>query len=64
MTRKKVTEKNVSVSISIPYRQKKFIESHPAFKFSKFVQLHLEDFINLTLDVERLDQEVKDEETT
>ena len=54
MTRTKVTNKNVVASVSITEEQRKFIDSHPKFNFSKFVQIHLQDYCDLTYDLEKL----------
>lgn len=57
MARNKVTNKNKSVSISLTELQKQFIDKHPSFNLSKFVQIALGDYINLHLEVERLEKE-------
>jgi hypothetical protein len=65
MGRKKVEYKNKPISISLPEQQIKFLNKHPKFNISKFVQLALDEQINLTLEVERIEKEVnlKREET-
>lgn len=45
--------KNISTSISITYNQKEYVDNHPKFNLSKFVQLMLEDYINVAKMVER-----------
>ncbi len=47
MGRKKIKNKNQVVSISLPYHQCAFIKSVRMFDLSKFVQLHLQSFIDL-----------------
>lgn len=58
MSRKKILNKKQTVSISITPQQKQFILNHPKFDLSKFVQIHLEDHIQLTYEVERIEREV------
>lgn len=47
MGRKKIENKNQVVSISLPYHQQAFIKSIKTFDLSKFVQIHLQSFIDL-----------------
>jgi len=54
MGRKKVKYKHIPVSISLPPYQVEFIASRPRFNLSKFVQIHLEDYINRVLELENL----------
>jgi len=54
MGRKKIEYKNVVISASIPEYQKKFLTEHTDFDFSKFIQIHLADYINLFHEVERI----------
>ena len=46
MTRTKVKNKNKTVSISLPQYQIKFVNNNSDFNLSKFVQIHLMDYIN------------------
>ena len=57
MGRKKVIIKNEPISISLPKHQRDFIKNHNTFNLSKFVQIHLEDYLNLTLEVEEIKNE-------
>jgi len=59
MGRKRVLNKNQSASVSLTENQITFIEEHPKFNFSKFVRVHLNDHIELTREVERVEKEVK-----
>jgi hypothetical protein len=59
MANKKVLNKNKPVSISLPSEQVTFIETHPKFNLSKFVQLALGEHINLERYVEKIQEEVK-----
>ncbi|MCK5625145.1 hypothetical protein KAI04_04865 [Candidatus Pacearchaeota archaeon] len=47
MGRKKIENKNQVISISLPYYQCLFIKSNKVFDLSKFVQIHLQSFIDL-----------------
>lgn len=58
MGRAKVTNKNTIRSVSIQAYQDKFIEDHPKFDLSKFVQLHLDDYIELALEVDNIKEEI------
>jgi hypothetical protein len=51
-------DKNVVISISIPPYQKKFILTHKSFNPSKFFQNHLNEYIQLQYDVEKVEKEV------
>lgn len=59
MGRKKIdnSKKNISVSISLLPRQVLFLKEHEKFNFSKYVQLLLDEYINLVHDVERIQTE-------
>jgi len=57
MGRKKVECKARNISISLPFYQIQFIEAHPTFSLSEFVKIHLEEHINLTEDVEKIEKE-------
>lgn len=56
MARKKIGEGSKNVSISLSMEQYRFLESHPKFNLSKFVQLKLGEYIDLSLDVETLEK--------
>lgn len=51
MGRKKVKFKNKTISISLPAHQIKFIDEHPKFNLSKFVQIYLQDHIHMAEDL-------------
>ena len=53
MSRKKVDIKKVIVSVSLSPMQKRFIDSHPHFNFSQFCQLILDEYIEMTKELER-----------
>jgi len=55
MGRKKRQTKNKSVSVSLEQYQIDFIKTHPDLDFSKFVQLHFRDYINLALEVDKIE---------
>ena len=59
MGRNKVENKNVSRSVSLTEEQDLFIETHLKFNFSKFVQNHLNDYLQLSKYVEKLEKEVE-----
>lgn len=66
MGRKKVECKARNISICLPYHQIRFIENHEKFNLSEFVRIHLQDYLDLTLDLEECEKEVgvkHDEET-
>ena len=58
MGRKKVEYKAKNISISLPYEQIQFILEHDKFSISEFVRIHLQEYINLTNDVEKTEREV------
>ena len=43
---------NVATSISITSEQKRYVREHPRFNLSKFIQLMLDDYINVAKMVE------------
>lgn len=49
-------KRNKTFSISITPEQVEYIEEHPGFKFSQFVQLALNDYLNSAYEVERLEK--------
>lgn len=57
MSRKKIEIKNKPVSISLPQSQIDFILLHPHFNLSKYVQMQLNEYINLSSEVEELEKE-------
>ncbi len=59
MGRKKVLNKNTVRSVSVQSHQADFIDQHPKFDFSKFVQIHLEEYLNLALEVEDIENEYR-----
>jgi hypothetical protein len=63
MARTKIGEGNKNVSISLPLHQLNFIKSHSTFNLSKFVQIHLSDYISKTIEVEQLEKEAKYDKT-
>ena len=63
MGRAKVTNKNTIRSVSIQAYQDKFIEEHPKFDFSKFVQIHLDDYMELALEVDNIKEELNNDKT-
>ena len=46
MGRKKIQNKNVIMSISLLPQQAEFIKNRDTFELSKFVQLHLQKYID------------------
>ena len=56
MTRIKRDIKNITVSVSVTPYQKIFIDTHPTFQFSKFIQIQLNDYINLQHEIEYLEK--------
>jgi hypothetical protein len=61
MGRKKINleSKNQSVSISLTPDQKRFVLENKKFDFSKFTQLHLQEYINFCKEVEFLEKKLK-----
>lgn len=57
MSRKRVEQRNISVSISLPPYQLNYITTHPTFNLSKFVQLHFDEYIQLSKEVEKIEKE-------
>ena len=57
MGRKKVKFKNKTMSISLPSHQITFIDLHPRFNLSKFVQIYLQDHIHMVEDLEDAEKE-------
>lgn len=53
MSKKKVQKRNIPVSVSITHKQKRFLDNNPYFSLSKFVQLHLDEHINLSDDINK-----------
>jgi hypothetical protein len=49
----KKTAKNVNVSVSITNEQKSYIENNPKFNVSQFLQMHLQEYIELDKEIKR-----------
>ena len=56
MGRLKKENKNQIVSVSIKQHQKDFLDMNKDFDFSKFVQIHLEEYINLNDELEDVEK--------
>lgn len=62
MGRKKILKKNKNhpISVSLTPRQIKFLEEHPSFSISKFVQMMIDDHvISLADDLNKIRKEDK-----
>lgn len=64
MGKRKIQEKDKHKikTISLPSDQIKFLENHITFDLSKFVQIHLREYIYLTRKMERIRKEVVENE--
>lgn len=56
MSRNKVANRGKNLSISLPYHQVAWINMHPIFKLSKFLQVKIQEYMELCYDVERLEK--------
>ena len=54
MSRPKVANKNINVSVSLPKYQTDFIIEHKDFVLSKFVQLNMDDYMNVYYEIQEL----------
>lgn len=54
MSRKTVSNKNKSASVSLRADQIKFLDEHPHFNLSKYVQMILDDYIQLSKTIEKV----------
>ena len=59
MGRKRIENKNIVVSVSLPINLASYIKTHPKFNFSKFVQIHFQDYVEKALEVEQLKLELE-----
>ncbi len=55
MGRIKIINKNKIKSVSLPIHQIKFIENNKSFDLSKFLQIHLQTFIELSNELKELE---------
>jgi hypothetical protein len=58
MPRKAILHKNKNISISLPEYQLNFINEHSEFSISKFVQIHVKDYIDSFYELESIKKEV------
>ena len=58
MGRRRVEHKASNISISLPFHQIQFINNHNTFSLSEFVRIHLQEYIDLTNEVEKVEKEV------
>lgn len=49
----KKTAKNVNVSVSITSEQKKYLENNSKFNLSQFIQMYLQEYIELDKEIKR-----------
>lgn len=57
MSRNKVELKAEPVSVSVPKDIKIWLKQHPTFNLSKFIQMHLKEYIGLANQVETIEKE-------
>jgi hypothetical protein len=58
MPRKAILHKNKNISISLPEYQIDFINEHPEFSISKYIQIQMKDYLDSYYTLEAIKKEV------